>query len=95
MELPYDKTELCAAGTYAGNVADRFNAAYWLADRDNETAKYLLRLAHDDFAKLAQAMGYAITPVAVVGDAAAYRARQMNAELPEATRDVLKLKGMI
>lgn len=26
---------------------------------------------------------------------AAHRARQMNAELPEATRDVLKLKGMI
>ncbi|AEI70943.1 hypothetical protein [EBPR podovirus 2] len=26
---------------------------------------------------------------------AALRARQMNAELPEATRDMLKLKGMI
>lgn len=28
-------------------------------------------------------------------DAAAYRARQMNAELPEVTRDVLALKGGI
>ena len=26
---------------------------------------------------------------------AALRARQMNAELPDATRDMLKLKGMI
>lgn len=95
MELPLDKTELVSAGTYAGNAAERLNAAYWLAGRDNETAKYLLRLAHDDFAKLAKAMGCAITPVVVVGEAAAHRARQMNAELPEATRDILKLKGMI
>lgn len=29
------------------------------------------------------------------GDAAAQRARQMNAELPQATRDVLAVKGMI
>ena len=28
-------------------------------------------------------------------DIAAQRARQMNAELPDATRDMLKLKGMI
>jgi hypothetical protein len=28
-------------------------------------------------------------------DIAEQRARQMNAELPEATRDMLKLKGMI
>ena len=33
--------------------------------------------------------------VEAVSDPAAFRARQMNAELPEATRDVLKLKGMI
>ncbi len=32
---------------------------------------------------------------AYAGAFASYRARQMNAELPQSTRDVLALKGMI
>lgn len=60
MKLPHDKTELVSAGIYASNTAEHLNAAYWLADRDNETAKYLLGLAHDEFAKLAKVMGYTV-----------------------------------
>lgn len=95
MELPQDKTELVSARFHAASAAEHLFAAYWAADRDAPTAEYLLGIAHEQFAKLALIMGYTIKHVSDAGDAAAYRARQMNAELPQATRDVLALKGMI
>lgn len=93
ISLPHDKTDLCAARYHAASTAEHLFAAYWAAGRDDDTARYLLTHAHEQFAKLAEVLGYSVTRTA--GEAAAHRARQMNAELPEATREVLKLKGMI
>lgn len=93
INLPSDKTDLCTARYHAASAAEHLFAAYWMAGRDGDTARYLLTHAHEQFARLAEVLGYTVTRVD--GDAAAHRARQMNAELPEATSDILKLKGMI
>lgn len=66
--------------------------------------RVLRNLTADELASDAFLRGYrqAMTDVRMAatvrpeaGDAAVYRARQMNAELPQAARDVLALKGMI
>lgn len=91
IELPRDKTDLCEARYHAASAAEHLFAAYWAADRDNGTALFLLTEAHSQFAKMAEALGYTITRTAGPDT----RARQMNAELPEATPEVLAAKGMI
>lgn len=96
INLPSDKTELCAARFHAAAAAEHLFAAYWSAGRNDDTARYLLTHAHERFAKLAEVLGYSVTRAPVDrGDAAAHRARQMNAELPADQAEVLKLKGMI
>lgn len=93
ISLPHDKTDLCAARFHAAAAAEHLFAAYWAAGRDDDTARYLLTHAHEQFAKLAEVLGYSVTRTA--GDTAAHRTRQMNAELPAAQRAMLQLKGMI
>lgn len=93
ISLPHDKTDLCAARFHAASAAEHLLAAYWAAGRDDDTARYLLTQAHEQFAKMAEILGYTATRTA--GDVAALRARKMNAELPAAQAEVLKLKWMI
>lgn len=93
-QLPQDLTDLVRADAHAQSVADALNVVYWTAGSDVGLAEFMLRRAHERFAELAEALGYTVTR-APDGDAAAARARQMNAELPQAARDVLAIKGMI
>ena len=92
IELPRDKTDLCEARYHAASAAEHLFAAYWAADRNNGTALFLLTEAHSQFAKMAEALGYTITRTAGPDT---LRTRPMNAELPEATPEVLAAKGMI
>lgn len=93
ISFPHDETDLCVARYHAASAAEHLFAAYWSACRDDDIARYLLTQAHEQFAKMAEILGYTVTRTA--GDAAARRAHQMNAELPAAQAEVLKLKGMI
>lgn len=93
ISLPHDKLDLYAARYHAASAAEHLFAAYWAVDRDDDTARYLLAEAHRQFAQMADILGYTVTQTA--DEAAAYRARQMNAELPADQAEVLKLKGMI
>jgi len=69
--LPAEAVAVLAGRHDAANLAEHLTAAYWMHGRDDGTALYLLREAHSDLAKLADAMGYTITPKADVAEVAA------------------------
>ena len=69
--LPAEGITVGAAQTHADGVTDSLLAAYWLQGRDDVAALLLLRRAHSSLAKLADAMGYTITPKADVAEVAA------------------------
>ena len=60
--LPKDAVSILAGRHEAGEIAAALNAAFWLHGRDEHTAMFLFCKAHEEFFKLAEAMGYAITP---------------------------------
>lgn len=62
--LPAVATNVLAGRHEARMIAENLYTAYWLHGRDGSTALYLLEKAHDDLAKLADAMGYTLTPKA-------------------------------
>ena len=71
--LPAEKIVLLQGREAANCIQQNLTAAYWLMGRDDDTAIYKLTAAHDDFAKLAAAMGYTIArkadPASVEGAA--------------------------
>ncbi len=64
--LPAEDIAVGTAQTHADGVTDSLLAAYWLQGHDDVAALLLLRRAHSSLAKLADAMGYTITPKADV-----------------------------
>ena len=58
--LPAEKIVLIRGRESSNLIQQNLTAAYWLMGRDDHTAIYKLTAAHDDFAKLADAMGYTI-----------------------------------
>lgn len=69
--LPAEGIVVGTAQAHADGVTDSLLAAYWLQGRDDVAALLLLRRAHSSLAKLADAMGYTITPKADVAEVAA------------------------
>ena len=93
--IPAINTDCLKGRHHAHQIAEACAIAFWMHGRDEGTCAYQLNVVHKKFAELADALGYTITPIAASGDAAVRRAREMNAELPAATREVLAAKGMI
>ena len=62
VELPETAVEILAGRHEARNMAENLISAYWLHGRAPGTALFLLHTAHDDLHKLADAMGYTLTP---------------------------------
>ena len=71
VSLPAEGIAAGTAKAHADGVTDSLLAAYWLQGRDDVAALFLLQRAHSDLAKLADAMGYTITPKADVAEVAA------------------------
>lgn len=69
--LPAEGIAVGVAQVHAAGVTDSLLAAYWLQGRDDVAALFLLQCAHSSLAKLADAMGYTITPKADVVEVAA------------------------
>jgi hypothetical protein len=60
--LPETSVEILTGRNEARNLAESLTVAYWLHERDNDTALFMLHAAHDDLHELAEAMGYTLTP---------------------------------
>jgi hypothetical protein len=60
--LPENAVDILSGKCAASDLSENLHAAYWLAGRDDDTALYLLKAAHGDLAKLADAMGYTLAP---------------------------------
>lgn len=94
--IPAIATDCLNGRSAAYQIAESASIAYWMHCRDDVACAYQLNVVHKKFAELADALGYTITPIAApVEEASVRRAREMNAELPTATREVLAAKGMI
>jgi len=55
------KSEKWSAKYFAGEVADYMNVSAYLESRNKNDAQYHLDRAHENFAKLADLMGYTVT----------------------------------
>ena len=62
--LPANAIALLAGRSHAAEINVALNVAYWMHGRDDHCALHHLNWAHDQFAELALAMGYTITPIA-------------------------------
>ena len=62
--LPANAIALLAGRSHADAINVALNVAYWMHGRDDHCALHQLNWAHDQFAELALAMGYTITPIA-------------------------------
>jgi len=52
----------CLAGRYeAAQIAERTAVAFWLFDRDHDTALFIMKSVHANFIALADALGYDVT----------------------------------
>ena len=71
VSLPAEAVAIIDGHPNARALAEHLIAAYWMHGRNDGTALYLLREAHSDLAKVADAMGYTITPKADVTEVAA------------------------
>lgn len=97
---------LCSIRLRASDIAEAAIIAYWLEKHgDAGTFSYHRERMIDKLRELADLCGYDLVDRApddledaavdiLLGDAAR-RAREMNAELPDETLAVLKLKGMV
>ena len=61
-ELPENAVTILKGQHAARQITDNIAAAYWLHGRDDSAASHLLNTIHADFALLAAALGYTITP---------------------------------
>jgi hypothetical protein len=71
LTLPAESVGMLAGRHEAALIAERTAAAFWLYGRDDATALFLLHEVHAEFAKLADALGYDITPKATEQEQAA------------------------
>jgi hypothetical protein len=62
--LPAEPIDMMAGRFEAESIVKDLYAAYWLRGREDETALFLFQKAHQEFAAMADAMGYTITPKA-------------------------------
>ena len=62
--LPDNAVDILAGKGAASDLSQNLHAAYWLVGRNDDTALYLLKAAHEGLASLADAMGYTLTPKA-------------------------------
>jgi hypothetical protein len=62
IKLPEDKTKVLEGHHPAEQVAESLIVAYWLHTRDDGTALYHLKSAHESMHRLADALGYTLTP---------------------------------
>jgi hypothetical protein len=62
IKLPEVQTDLLDGHHPAGQIAESLIVAYWLHNRDNSTALYHLKAAHESMHRLADALGYTLTP---------------------------------
>lgn len=97
---------LCRIMHRADEVSKGANVAYWI-EASGLDASYHCRGLIADMKELASICGFDLVERTapddledaavdiLLGDAAAHRAREMNAELPDETLAVLKLKGMV
>ena len=60
--LPPVATDILAGRGVASQIAADLNVAYWLHGLDDMAALHLLRAAHANLARLADALGYTIAP---------------------------------
>ena len=61
--LPADAATILDGRGNAVTLAQTLHTAFWMHSRDDGTALFLLNEAHREFAVLAAAMGYTITPI--------------------------------
>jgi hypothetical protein len=62
IKFPEDKTKVLEGQYPAQQIAESLAVAYWLQDRDDGAAFYHLKAAHENMRKLADALGYTLTP---------------------------------
>ena len=99
---------LCRIMHRADGVSGHANVAYWMENHgDAGTFAYHCRELVDDLKELADLCGFDLVGRAapddledaavdiLLGDTAAHRSLEMNAELPDETLAVLKIKGMV
>lgn len=60
IELPKNAVDILSGKTSAHHMAESIAAAYWLHGRDNDTALFLWKNVHTEFAQVADALGYTI-----------------------------------
>ncbi len=70
IKLPEIATDVLAGRTKARDISEALHTAYWLHGRSESTALYMLTEAHKSLHELAAEMGYRLTPLADVEDAA-------------------------
>lgn len=63
--LPTSAIDILAGRHEAAAVAEKLSVAYWLHGRADDTALFMIHKAHEEFVKLAEALGYnvALKPV--------------------------------
>ena len=83
INLPATSVEILAGRHQAGKILENISAAFWLHGRDNETSLFLFKSVHDEFAELADALGYNVTR----RDAVTLVVREIVAPLHHASAD--------
>lgn len=61
-QLPATAIELLAAKGGGSAIDESLILAYWMFDRSDSTALFHFIKAHEQFAKMADALGYTIAP---------------------------------
>jgi hypothetical protein len=60
-KLPENEADLLNGRHEAGGIAESLHTAYWLHSRDPRASIFHLNKVHDNFAALADQLGYDIT----------------------------------
>ena len=58
--LPDTAVELLKGKNHAEHIVEAMAVAYWMHGRDDHTAQYHLASIHEEFASLADALGYTV-----------------------------------
>ena len=84
LTLPENNVDCLNGRGYAQTLAERAACAFWLHGKDDDTALFLLNSVHEEFAKLADALGYDVTPRDAMDRANAVIARMNEVTLVDA-----------
>ena len=69
-ELPANSVELLTGNNFAAAIVEGCSLAFWMVGRCDATALYHMNAIHENFANLADALGYDITPKPVADEPA-------------------------